>query len=156
MLTTDNAIVIDAPFDVVWTMTNDVASWTELFTEYAAVEILEERPDTVRFRLTTVPDPDGSVWSWVSERTSDPATRSVRASRVETGPFAFMTITWNYDETAEGVRMRWRQEFEMKPGFRFTDEQMLARLNGTSQEQMQHIRSVVERSARTAGAGVQE
>lgn len=38
---TDNAIVIDAPMDLVWNMTNDVGSWPRLFGEYASAEILE-------------------------------------------------------------------------------------------------------------------
>ena len=38
---TDNAIVIDAPMDLVWEMTNDVPAWPQLFSEYAAAEILE-------------------------------------------------------------------------------------------------------------------
>ena len=54
---------------------NDVERWPELFTEYASAEILERDGDTVRFRLTMHPDPEhgGQVWSWVSERTADPA-----------------------------------------------------------------------------------
>ncbi|WP_279578998.1 SRPBCC family protein [Fodinicola feengrottensis] len=32
---TESSVVIDAPIDVVWEMTNDVTSWPNLFTEYA-------------------------------------------------------------------------------------------------------------------------
>ena len=98
---TDNAVVINAPIDLVWEITNDVANWTSLFTEYAAAEILERNGDTVRFRLTMHPDQNGKVWSWVSERTPDPKTRTVKAHRVETGPFDFMNIQWFF-ETVEG------------------------------------------------------
>ncbi|HBF84077.1 MAG TPA: hypothetical protein DD420_30380, partial [Streptomyces sp.] len=45
----------------------------------------------------------GKVWSWVSERVADPVTRTVRAQRVETGPFQYMNIVWEYAETAEGT-----------------------------------------------------
>ena len=37
---------------------NDIERWPELFTEYASAEILERDGDTVRFRLTTHPDPE--------------------------------------------------------------------------------------------------
>ncbi len=71
---TDNSVVIDKPIDEVWQRMNDLENWTNLFTEYASVEILERDGNTVKFRLTTHPDPeyDGQVWSWTSERTMDP------------------------------------------------------------------------------------
>jgi len=68
---TDNSVIIDAPLDLVWEVTNDVARWPDLFTEYAKAEILDRTDDTVRFRLTMHPDENGKVWSWVSERTAD-------------------------------------------------------------------------------------
>src|SRR5687767_15184974 len=98
---TDNSIVIAAPLDEVWQITNDVANWPKLFTEYATAEILEQRDNTVRFRLTMHPDEEGRVWSWVSERTTDTRTHSVKARRVETGPFEYMNIEWYY-EPADG------------------------------------------------------
>src|SRR4051812_4196913 len=84
---TDNAVVIDAPLDLVWDAMNDVERWPELFTEYAAAEILEREGNRVRFRLTTYPDAEhgGQVWSWVSERTADPLTHTSHARRIETG-----------------------------------------------------------------------
>ena len=74
MAQTDNAVVIEEPLDEVWERMNDLENWTNLFSEYASVEILEREGNTVKFRLTTHPDPeyDGQVWSWVSERTIDP------------------------------------------------------------------------------------
>ena len=81
----DNTITIDAPMDLVWDMTNDVEGWPQLFTEYASTEIVERDGDTVRFRIAMHPDANGTVWAWVSERTPDPASRTVVARRVETG-----------------------------------------------------------------------
>ena len=37
---TENSVVIKAPLELVWSRTNDVAGWPELFTEYAKAEIL--------------------------------------------------------------------------------------------------------------------
>ncbi|MEW2121604.1 SRPBCC family protein [Streptomyces sp. NPDC005474] len=146
---TDNHIVIDAPLDVVWQMTNDVPNWPDLFSEYASAEVLERDGETVLFRLTMHPDEDGNVWSWVSRRTSDPATRSVRAERVETGPFDFMKIFWEYtEEPGGGVRMRWVQDFHMKPQAPATDEAMTEHLNRNTKVQMALIKEKVEAAAR--------
>ena len=146
---TDNHIVIDAPMDVVWQMTNDVPNWPDLFSEYASAEVLERDGETVVFRLTMHPDEDGNVWSWVSRRTGDPEARTVRAERVETGPFDYMKIYWEYtEEPGGGVRMRWVQDFHMKPQAPATDEAMTEHLNRNTKVQMALIKEKVEAAAR--------
>jgi aromatase len=144
---TDNSIVINAPMDVVWDITNDVESWTNLFSEYSVSEIVERRGDSVRFRLALHPDENGTVWSWVSERTPDPVSRTVRSARVETGVFKYMSLFWEYTEVEDGVRMRWVQDFEMKPVAPINDEQMTQRLNTNTAVQMQLIKEKVEAAA---------
>ncbi|GAA3932703.1 hypothetical protein GCM10023085_12560 [Actinomadura viridis] len=148
---TDNRILVNAPMELVWEHTNDVAGWPDLFTEYASAEILRRDDDSVTFRLTTHPDEQGEVWSWVSRRTPDRATRTVLAQRVETGPFAYMNIRWEYHQEAAGVMMRWIQDFAMKPGSPIPEDAMRDRLNRTTVEQMAHIKKVLETRAR-AGA----
>jgi aromatase len=147
---TDNSVTIDAPFDLVWDMTNDVESWPRLFSEYAAAEVLDRTGDTVRFRLTMHPDENGVRWSWVSERTPDRLRRTVSAHRVETGPFEHMDITWTYDQTPGGVRMRWIQDFHMKPDAPVDDVAMTARINENSVTQMERIKGLVEQAAAAA------
>ena len=145
---TENSIVINAPLDLVWDVTNDVENWTDLFTEYAEAKILERSGNTVRFRLTMHPDENGKVWSWVSERTSDPETRSVKAHRVETGPFEYMNIEWYYEPADGGTKMRWVQDFHMKPQAPANDEQMEAYINTNTKKQMAIIKEKVETRAR--------
>jgi len=139
--------VINAPIDLVWDMTNDVESWPNLFTEYAETEILERRGDTIRFRLTMHPDEQGNVWSWVSDRTPDRDNRTVEAHRVETGPFEYMNLRWEYREIADGVEMRWMQDFNMKPEAPRDNQQMMDHLNRATREQMSVIKSRIEAAA---------
>ncbi|WP_262285693.1 SRPBCC family protein [Micromonospora sp. MA102] len=143
---TENAVDIAAPLPLVWEITNDVARWTELFTEYAAVEILHREGDTVRFRLTMHPDENGTSWSWVSERTADPGTREVHARRVETGPFEYMRIHWRYDEVDGGTRMTWVQDFAMKPTAPVDNAGMTERINTNSKVQLAVIKERIERA----------
>jgi len=146
---THNEIVIDAPMELVWSMTNDVESWPDLFSEYASAEILGRDGDTVRFRLTMRPDENGVSWSWVSERTPVPRTREVRARRIETGPFAYMNIHWKYEETdTGGVRMIWTQDFRMRPEAPLDDAAMQERLDTNTAVQMPLIKEKVEQAAR--------
>ncbi len=143
---TDNAVEIDAPIGFVWAQTNDVRSWPELFSEYASVEVLAEEEDAVTFRLTMHPDKEGRVWSWVSARTWNRDTWTVRARRVETGPFEFMNITWTYEELApDRTRMRWVQDFQMKPSAPVDTAGMTDIINGNTAVQMALIKERVEK-----------
>jgi aromatase len=147
---TEASIVINAPMDLVWDMTNDVETWPQLFSEYSAAEIIARDGNTVRFRLTMHPDDDGKVWSWVSERVMDPRARTVHAYRVETGPFEFMDINWTYRETGDGVEMRWVQDFHMKPGAPVCDATMAERITKNSAVQMERIKTIVEDAVRAS------
>ena len=154
MPVTDNSVVIDAPLELVWERMNDVEKWPDLFSEYAKAEVLEREGDTIRFQLTTHPDPDydGQVWTWVSERTVDPATHSVKAHRIETGPFDHMNIEWYFEPVEGGTRMRWVQEFSMKPSAPASDDEAEEYINRNTKEQMEVIRERLQGAARTAAS----
>lgn len=144
---TENSVVIDAPLELTWRMTNDLEQWTDLFTEYKECTILEHAGDTFTFRLTTVPDESGTEWSWVSQRTLDADNHEVHAHRVETGPFEFMKLHWTYEPVPEGTLMTWHQEFAMKPTAPVDDAQMADRINHNSPIQMAGIKAKVEAAA---------
>ncbi|MET7938189.1 antibiotic biosynthesis monooxygenase [Streptomyces sp. NPDC005322] len=155
---TDNSVVIDAPMELVWDMTNDVSHWAELFAEYATSEVLAVEGNTVRFRLTTQPDEDGKQHSWVSERTADPKSRTVSARRLDSAMFEYMNIRWEYTADPRGIRMRWIQEFTMKPSAPVDDRGAEVYLNRQTVKEMARIKKLVEKAARADGgrAGLAE
>jgi aromatase len=146
---TDNEVVIDAPRDFVWERMMDIESWPDLFSEYAKAEVIEEDGDTVQFRLTTHPDPeyDGQVWSWTSERTADPANWQSKSKRIETGPFEYMNIEWYFEEEGDGTKMRWVQDFSMKPDAPADNETAEGYMNKNTKEQMGIIKEKLEKEA---------
>jgi aromatase len=144
----DHTIDVAASMDLVWRLTNDVMTWPWLFTEYAEAEVLHRDGDTVRFRLVTRPDESGAVRSWVSERTADPSTRTVHARRTsELGPFEYMNIYWEYHEVPGGVRMRWVQDFHVRAGLPFGDDEMAEHLSSNTRIQMDSVKKQLERVA---------
>ncbi len=146
---TDNSIDIDAPLEFVWERMIDVENWPNLFTEYAGAEILKRDGDRIEFRLTTYPDPehDGQVWSWVSERTMDSAAHTTKSRRIETGPFEYMNIEWFFEEVDGVTRMRWVQDFSMKPGAPANDEDAEDYMNRNTKVQMEAIKERLESAA---------
>ncbi|MFI9051410.1 SRPBCC family protein [Streptomyces sp. NPDC053427] len=151
---TENDIKISAPLDLVWDMTNDLENWPQLFSEYAAVDVLSREGDKTTFRLTMHPDDNGTVWSWVSERVTDRKGLTVRARRVETGPFKHMDIHWSYRELPGGTGMYWRQDFAMKPEAPVDDKGMTEHINRNSKIQLELIRDKIEQRDRDIRASV--
>ena len=145
--TTVNDIVIDAPIDLVWRITNDVAGWPQLYSEYAEANILERTGATVRFELVMHPDENGTVWRWVSQRTADESTYTVKAHRVETGPFEYMNIEWYFEDADGGTRMRWVQDFSMKPSAPADDATAEEYMNKNTKVQMGVIKERLEEAA---------
>ncbi len=148
---TENEILIAAPVGLVWDMTNDLERWPQLFSEYAAVEVLGREGERTTFRLTMHPDENGKVWSWVSERVTNRDELSVHARRTEPGPFVYMDIRWEYSEEPGGTRMHWTQDFEMSPRAPVDDDTMTDLINRNSKTQMELIRQKVEQAARDGG-----
>ena len=154
MPVTDNSVVIEAPLELVWKRMNDVEDWPNLFSEYAKAEVLEQEGNTIRFRLTTHPDPeyDGQVWSWTSERIADPASHSSKSRRIETGPFQYMDIEWYFEEANGATKMRWVQDFSMKPEAPADDETAEQYMNKNTKEQMRVIKERLEAQTTEGGS----
>lgn len=142
---TATEIEIAAPPDFVFDLTNDLSRWTEMFTEYESVEILEQGPRHYTFRLTTKPDEEGRSHSWISRRDLFPEESRIEARRLEPlKPFDSMHIQWWYEPAGEGTRMRWQQEFTVADGAGFSERDAEDYITGNSEEQMKSIKRFVE------------
>ena len=145
---TRNEITINAPYELVFDISNKIERWTELFgKEYAKAEVLERKGNEITFRLT---DEDGK--SWVSKRWLDKEHRYAVASRHEPMfPFIYMKIVWFYVEVPEGIKMIWVQDFGMDPKFtKFTGEQIEGFINKHSRDNMKIFKEVIEKEAQVA------
>lgn len=142
---TRNEVIINAPYDLVFEVSNKIERWTELFgDEYVKADVLERKGNEITFRLN---DKDGK--SWVSKRWLDKEHRYAIASRHEPMfPFKFMKIVWFYIEEKDGIKMIWIQDFEMDPGFtKFTPEQIEGFINEHSRHNMKIFKKVIEKEA---------
>lgn len=142
---TVNSIVINAPYELVFDISNHIERWTELFgKEYASADVLERKGNEITFRLT---DEDGK--SWVSKRWLFKELKMAYAQRWEPlFPFKYMKIVWYYFETPEGIKMTWIQDFEMDEKFtKFTAEQIEGFVNEHSQHNMKIFKKVIEAEA---------
>jgi len=145
---TVNSIVIKAPYELVFDISNHIERWTELFgKEYASADVLERRGNEITFRLT-----DEDKKSWVSKRWLYKDLKFAYAQRWDPlFPFNYMKIVWFYTETPDGVKMTWIQDFEMDAKFtKFTPEQIEGFINKHSQDNMKIFKKVIEAEALAA------
>ena len=61
-----------------------------------------------------------------------------------------MNIRWEYEEVPAGTRMRWMQDFAMKPEAPVDDDWMTDNINRNSEVQMGLIRDKIEQAAARA------
>jgi len=142
---TCNSIIINAPYDLVFEISNDFPRWTELFgSEYKKAEIVKKEGNKVTFRLTD--DEDKSWQSWRLLFKDKFFTYSEREE--PKFPFKFMKIIWCYTQKSEGVELTWIQHFEMDDKAKFNDEQVEGFINIHSKDNLNIFKTVIEKEAK--------
>ncbi len=142
---TCNSIVINAPYEKVFDISNDIPRWTELFGgEYKKAEIVAKEGNKITFRLT-----DDEDKSWVSWRLLFKDKNFTYAERHEPKfPFKYMKIVWLYTQKPDGVELTWIQHFEMDEKAKFNDEQVEGFINKHSKDNLKIFRDAIEKAAK--------
>lgn len=142
---TCNSIIINAPYDLVFAISNDIPRWTELFgSEYKKAEILKKEANKITFRLT-----DDEDKSWVSWRLLYQDNFFTYSERQEPKfPFDFMKIIWLYTQRPQGIELTWIQHFQMDAKAKFNDEQVEGFINKHSKENLLIFKRVIEEAAK--------
>ncbi|MFZ2356963.1 MAG: SRPBCC family protein [Candidatus Omnitrophota bacterium] len=141
---TCNSIIINAPYDLVFDVSNDIVRWTELFGgEYKKAEIVEKKGNLLTFRLT-----DDEEKSWVSWRLLFKDKYFTYSQRHDPlFPFKYMKIVWLYTLKPEGTEMTWIQHFEMDEKAKFNDQQVEGFINKHSQDNLKIFKELIEKEA---------
>lgn len=141
---TSNSIIVNAPYDLVFDISNDIERWTELFGgEYVKAEVLSQEENRIEFRLT---NKDGN--SWTSFRLLFKDNYFAYAQKNEpTFPFKHMKIIWLYTPKSDGIKMTWIQDYEMDEKAKYTDEQVEGLINEHSQDNLKIFKDIIEKEA---------
>lgn len=141
---TCNSIIINAPYDVIFDISNTIPRWTELFGgEYKAAIVVKKENNKITFKLT---DKEGRTWQ--SYRLLFKENYLAYAEREEPKfPFEFMKIIWLYTPKPEGIELTWIQHFKMDSKAAFTDEQVEGFINQHSKENLKIFKAVIEKEA---------
>lgn len=142
MAHTVNSIVINAPYEKVFEMSNDIDRWKEYFDEYTESEVVERDGNKLVFKLT---HQNGT--SWKSFRLLFPEEKFTYAARIDPMfPFQYMKIIWLYREVEGGIEMTWIQDFSMDKKAKFSDVQVEEIINKHSQENLKNFKAIIEKA----------
>ena len=141
---TCNSIIINAPYDLIFDISNTIPRWTELFgEEYKEAIVVKKEKNKITFKLT---DKEGRTWQ--SFRLLFKEDYLTYAEREEPKfPFEFMKIIWLYTPKPEGIELTWIQHFKMDSKAAFTDEQVEGFINQHSKENLKIFKAVIEKEA---------
>jgi aromatase len=142
---TCNSILINAPYEKIFEISNDIPRWKELFGgEYQGAEIVQREGNKIIFRLT---DDEGRSWqSWRLLFKDKNFTYSEREE--PKFPFKYMKIIWLYTPKSNGIEMTWIQHFEMDDKAKFNDEQVEGFINEHSKDNLKIFKEIIEREAK--------
>jgi len=141
---TNNSIVINAPYEMVFDISNDIERWTKLFgDEYKEAKILKREGNKLTFSLT-----DNEGRSWQSFRLLFKDNYFAYAQKLPPEfPFRYMKIIWLYTLEADGVLMTWIQDFQMDRKATLDDKQVEELINKHSQDNLKIFKRVIEQEA---------
>src|SRR5919197_2582992 len=140
----EHSVEIRRPPREVFDLTNDIETWHVLFDEYTQSQVLS-REETGRFtRLVfRLKNREGNEWqSW---RLLDHERLEAIAER-ETPlyPFRYMHLKWRYEETPEGTRMTWTQDFEVDPRLGVPESAVVKRMDQHGLQNQERIKALIE------------
>lgn len=137
---TCNSIVINASYDKVFDVSNDINRWKEIFDEYKESVITNREDNKITFKLT---NQEGQTWqSW---RLLFKDKKFCYAEREEPKfPFKYMKLVWLYREVPDGTEMTWIQHFTMDEKAKFNDEQVEGFINKHSQDNLLRMKQIIE------------
>jgi aromatase len=141
---TSNSIIINAPYDLIFQISNDIPRWTQLFgEEYKEAAVVKQEGNKITFRLT---NNEGN--SWQSFRLLFRNDYFTYAEREDPRfPFQYMKIIWLYTPRPGGVELTWIQHFTMDEKAKFNDEQVEGFINKHSQDNLKIFKRIIEEEA---------
>jgi len=153
---TENSILINRNVLEVFTITNNLENWTELFNDYESVTLLdhvtEGKKETLRFEIRAFPhdhedgdDDDSDSHIWRSQREIDWENLVAVARRETPFPFERWKLTVKYEARPDGqTLMTWVQDFNMDPRSSHTDEEIAEWINKESKSELEQMKQRIE------------
>lgn len=110
MLVVTRTVVVDAPLEFTFDVSNQIELWPQMMAEYKAGEVFDHQGRKIWFRLT-----DNNGRQWTSWRSLFRPHFTYAERHEPKAPFEFMHITWTYRALGDKTEMTWDMCFELPP-----------------------------------------
>ncbi|NRY61547.1 SRPBCC family protein [Clostridium beijerinckii] len=140
MFETYNSVFINEDVGKVFSITNDLERWPEMFGEYTNVKVLSQIGKKVNFKIT-----NEQSNSWCSSRIIDEKSYVATAEREDPlFPFKYMQIVWSYKCVNGGTEMIWAQYFDIDEKANLEGHKIVQLINEHSQKNMINMKELIE------------
>ncbi len=137
------SIIVNAPLETTFDISNQIESWPEMMVEYKEAEILKHEGRKVWFRLVNADDKEWTSWRMIyrphftySERHEPRA------------PFKFMHLVWAYKDLGDGqTEMTWDMSFELPDDKRDQEGQWVEGIGEHTESNQAKMKAYIEARA---------
>lgn len=134
------SVIVDAPVELVYEVSNRIDQWPQMIPEYLKAEILRREGRKIWFRLT-----NAEGMSWVSWRMLYPPLIAYAERFEPLAPFAFNHLTWVYQPLpGNRSQMTWDMCFELAERMRDQEPQWRERMAEHTAANQEAMREYME------------
>jgi aromatase len=147
MPTVRRTIIVDAPVEITFDLSNRIDLWPEMMEEYEEAEILRREGRMIWFRLR-----HRNGISWTSWRMLHPPDFACAERHEPKAPFKFMHIVWTY-RPAGGTgqtEMSWDMCFELPDDQKAKEDEWAASMMKHTELNQSRMKAYIESHAKQA------
>ena len=151
MPTVRRSILVDAPLEITFDLSNRIDIWPEMMEEYKEAEILRREGRMIWFRLR-----HQNGVSWTSWRMLHPPDFACAERFEPKAPFKFMHIVWTYKAAgsaggAAQTEMTWDMCFELPDDQRVNEDEWAANMLKHTELNQSRMKAYIENHAKKIG-----
>jgi ribosome-associated toxin RatA of RatAB toxin-antitoxin module len=151
MPTIRRSIVVDAPVEITFDLSNRIELWPQMMEEYKQAEIVKREGRMIWFRLR-----HQNGISWTSWRMLYPPSFACAERFEPKAPFKYMHIIWTYEAVGDAsqTEMVWDMTFELPDDQKHKEDEWSANMLEHTQANQQRMKLYIERHVKEHGASL--
>jgi aromatase len=140
----DVSVMVRAPLDVTWRVTNDLSGW-----DRERHRFLDTPGDgsRVNFHVMVPATAEVAARVYGVERCADAQRQLVYSRRWDNPPYRYSIAWWLYDEASGGTTVRCVQDFELEEDAELDDPEAARRMAASARSALERMARRVEAAA---------
>ena len=145
----DVNVLVRAPLDLTWRVTNDLSAWDRERHRFLDGPGSGNR---VVFEVVVPATDDAPSRTYSVDRCADETHRLVYSRRWDNHPYRYSIAWWLYEAVEGGTAVRCVQDFELEPDATFDEAEAARRMGASARAALERMARRVEAAAGPAAA----